>query len=318
MFDIQQEFETLRHGFDSGILERDAYWEAARSLHTAAADYAYLRPYGRFATAGTEGGETRISLTNGLTFSWRPEEPREAVSILVNHGDYEPEERLILEAIAETTEVVIDIGANIGWYAVHLASVLPDRGHLFAFEPARTTFHRLCRNIALNCLEDKITPRNCALAEEPGVAVLHVPAFSGSPAASLRNLQPAEGGREVECRVRTLDAEIESLGVSGVELIKCDVEGAEFSVLKGGTKMIERDRPIIFLEMLRKWSKVFGYSPNDIISFLGNFGYRCWGVGRKGLRPVSKVSEQAKETNFVFAIMDRHRDVILRFSAGRL
>jgi hypothetical protein len=53
-------------------------------------------------------------------------------------------------------------------------------------------------------------------------------------------------------------------------LIKADVEGAELLVVQGGLQTIAKYRPLIFLELLRKRSKPFGYHPNDVIQLLAS------------------------------------------------
>lgn len=77
-------------------------------------------------------------------------------------------------------------------------------------------------------------------------------------------------------------------------------EEVEFFVLKGGLNTIKRNRPILFLEMLRKWSTPFNYHPNDIINLLTNVGYQCYIIDGKKLKKFSKITEKTTNTNFIF------------------
>ena len=90
------------------------------------------------------------------------------------------------------------------------------------------------------------------------------------------------------------------------------MEGAELLVLQGGIASIERFKPLLFLELLRKWSKPFGYHPNDVISVLAEIGYRCYTFDAHTLVPVPRITDETVQTNFFFADPDRHADWISR------
>ncbi len=71
-------------------------------------------------------------------------------------------------------------------------------------------------------------------------------------------------------------------------------------MFQGGLKAIKRDTPIVFSEMLRKWSAKFDYHPNEIISLLSDIGYDCFVVKNGGLEKFVSMDESTKETNFFF------------------
>ena len=72
--------------------------------------------------------------------------------------------------------------------------------------------------------------------------------------------------QKVECNVRRMDDFVKDENINRIDFIKCDVEGSELFVYQGGIESIDRFKPIVFSEMLRKWSNKFGYHPNDIIN----------------------------------------------------
>ena len=78
------------------------------------------------------------------------------------------------------------------------------------------------------------------------------------------------------------------------------MEGAEKLVYEGGLKTLEEHKPIIYSEMLRKWSAKFNYHPNDIINMLKTIGYECYAISDKTYRKIEEVTEDTVETNYIF------------------
>src|SRR4051812_26601522 len=95
-----------------------------------------------------------------------------------------------------------------------------------------------------------------------------------------------------------------------MDLLKCDVEGAELFVFRGGRETLARHQPIIFAEMLRKWSAKFEYHPNDIISFLRPLDYSCFALDSAGLSRCDEVTDATTQTNFIFLNTSKHRELI--------
>ncbi len=93
---------------------------------------------------------------------------------------------------------------------------------------------------------------------------------------------------------------------TAIDLIKCDVEGAELFVFQGGMKAIAKCRPIIFCEMLRKWAAKFAYHPNDIVALLRDAGYRCFAAENGTLVEVIRVDDTTQATNFFFLHEQAH------------
>jgi transketolase len=145
----------------------------------------------------------------------------------------------------------------------------------------------------------------------------YVPAFHGSVAASARPLFASDENREVSVEMTTLDAFSAAAKLSRIDLIKCDVEGAELFVLRGGLSTIERTRPVLMLEMLRKWARVYGYHPNDIIALLAPLGYRCYSLADGALCEHVRIDDETLPTNFFFLDPERHAWARARLEGAR-
>jgi hypothetical protein len=125
-------------------------------------------------------------------------------------------------------------------------------------------------------------------------------------ASSMVNLRGTKNTVNVKCTVKRLDHVFPSLGVNRLDLIKCDVEGAEKLVFEGGIETIKKYKPIIFSEMLRKWAKKFDYHPNGIIKLLATIGYDCYIIHHNNLQKIECVTDDTVETNFVFLNKSKH------------
>lgn len=292
--------------YERGGMPRDVFWVAMAECHRRLLDHApLLRP---------DGDVRRIEITNtglvvvfdsGIRMRWNPEQLRSVPSVAVNHGAYEAVERrlamgLVFEAVSRSAggAVIFDVGANAGYYALHLAHLQP--GRVFAFEPVSPTFDQLVANIRENRSVNLIEPIPLALGATAGDHVFHIPALHGDVAASGRPLFPDGPNEQVTVRMETLDGFVESRGLTRLDFIKCDVEGGERDFIQGGLKTLERFRPWLMLELLRKWSAAFGYHPNDVLQTLFGLGYRCWSVTDGEIAEHRKITETCAQTNFFF------------------
>lgn len=189
-----------------------------------------------------------------------------------NFDMYEKEDSKMLFNLVKDGDIIFDIGANIGWYSTHLAKKLPN-SIIYSFEPIPETYSALTKNIELNGLKN-IYLNNLALSSKiDKIKFYYSPFVNG--ASSMVNITENENMKEVECFTNTIDNFIFENKVTKINFIKCDVEGGEFLVFKGGYDTIKKFKPIIFTEMLRKWSAKFGYHPNDIIKYFKELDYTC-------------------------------------------
>jgi len=307
----------LVDGFASGRIRRDDYWLGMQQFHLGLQEYRRLVRGDMLDHIEINAHGLRLVLKNGLRMLWNPEDLRTAPNILVNHGEYEPAERALLERLAAGCRVVFDVGANVGWYSLHFARLLREAGgKVYAFEPVPRTFATLKRNIELNDYGDTIRPWNHAFGEKDGTATFYILRFTGSVAASQRRLFPDDANEAVECAITTLDGFMAAQQIERLDLMKCDVEGAELFVLRGGLKTIDACRPVIMLELLRKWSRVYGYHPDDVIPLLRTYGYRCWSHEGKTVSEVAAIDEACAQTNFFFLHEPAHEALLAGLQAS--
>ncbi|GBQ85691.1 hypothetical protein AA13595_1711 [Gluconacetobacter johannae DSM 13595] len=308
----------LMEAYAHGRMPRDSFWKSMARHHQGLDDTHILV---RDAVAGmTVTGEgATITLTNGLRLGLNAGDIRGAAAHVLNHGHYEPTELAAFQATLATTRGrFVDIGANVGWYSLHASLHAETRtAGILAVEPVPDTRMLLCANLARNGLETVVKVAGCALGEASDTITLHVPEFTGSVAASRRPLFPDQPNRRVTVPQRTLDSLLtESTNGSAVGLVKIDVEGAEIFVLRGAGATLERHRPVLMMELLRKWAAVYDYHPNDILDLLAPLGYVAHALTANGLEEISRITDETVATNFLFLVPDRHSAVAAAVSTA--
>jgi FkbM family methyltransferase len=160
--------------------------------------------------------------------------------LLEQEAWFEKEARFVA-ALLSPGETVIDIGANLGVYALAMARRVGPMGRVFAYEPASDTRALLEKSRALNRF-DNLDIIGAALSEAPGEARL---SFGWS---SELNTLGAEGAGEA-VRVTTLDAEDTARAFPSVDFIKMDAEGEEIRILKGAQTFFARHSPLVMFEI---------------------------------------------------------------------
>ena len=160
---------------------------------------------------------------------------------------------------------VIDIGANHGVYAYYLSKQVGPGGHLFAFEPQPELKPHLEAVRETYGLRNT-TIVNQGLSSSPGTLTMQR-SKPGSGGASV-HLSAAAGLEELEIPVTTLDDYFGAIAHQPISFIKCDVEGHESEVLRGGEQLLSKDMPILLLECHEEQAR-----SGELFSYLTSLGY---------------------------------------------
>ncbi len=189
-----------------------------------------------------------------------------AVGRYVRADCYEPEVGASFRRILRPGMGVLDIGANIGYFTMLAAALVGPAGYVLAIEPNGRNVRLLEASRRENGFEH-VTVAQVAAGAETGVLVLHRSHSNGTTSAPGAGLAALLGAETVGC------ARPDALLPAGrrIDLIKVDVEGAEYLALSGCAEIIRRDRPTIISE----------FSPNLMpgISGVSGPGYLAWLTG---------------------------------------
>ena len=188
---------------------------------------------------------------------------------LCESGIYERDNLKLLAALVRPETVYFDVGANIGWTVLNLANIAK-YGKVFGFEPDPFNFDRCQENLLQN------NKFNCE------VFPLGLGAKTGSVSMEVRTPSNRGGNRIAvshtannrEVKIVCLD-EFEPIHkLSAIDLIKMDVEGYELNVLQGAKTLLQKHKPILFIELDDNNLRDQGASALALVLFLFEVGYK--------------------------------------------
>lgn len=173
-------------------------------------------------------------------------------------GSYEFEKRRLVEKAIRSGSVVYDLGGNVGYYTL-LASVLAGPGgKVITFEPLPRNLAFLREHVRRNNARN-VTIYAAAVSDRGGTA-----RFT-EDSSSAKGRIGAAGALEVQ--TVGLDELVDRGEIPPPDLLKVDIEGAEFAALQGARKLLTRTHPPIFL------STHGGEVHRECCGFLTNLGY---------------------------------------------
>ena len=293
-----------------GEIEKHKYIDIMHKKHQILFDYFdYLKQTDiESITIGNESIYVTVKGSNIKLFLDRFD--RRFISIeMLNFHSIDPQERELVFNLARSCRTILDVGANIGWYSMNFVQ-LPNVKEVYAFEPIPYIFQYLERHIGINEIEN-ISTFNFGFSDTVGEKTFYW-TKNETGSSSMKNIQERSRINKVKCKVTTIDHFLKNRNKS-IDFIKCDVEGAELFVFKGAIKTLKQCRPVIFTEMLRKWSKKFGYHPNDIINLLAALDYHCYGYINNKIEKIDYVTPELETTNYFFLHKTKHKNIMRKY-----
>ena len=214
------------------------------------------------------------------------------IGLPIVRGQYETNEIAFVRQTLKPGDHALDVGAHIGFFAVHMAQFVGPAGSVTAFEPFDENARLLERSIAENAFGGRLRLERAAVSRESGETDL---TFSretlNSGGAFIVTGAIPHGHATRRIRVVALD---DLRLLRPVSFIKMDVEGAEPLVLEGARRLIAADRPIFLTELHREQlERVSRLTPDGFLERVAALRYRAFRIenGARGREVTSAPAE---------------------------
>ena len=211
-------------------------------------------------------------------------DPQDSLRLSIN-GVYEEVETELVKNHIKNGDVVLDVGANIGYYTLIFSDLVGKEGKVFAFEPDRSNFELLKKNVEYNKCKN-VTLIQKAVSDNNEKVKIYI--VSEHPAAN-RIFDAGDKERET--------IEVESIRLDDffkehneiINFIKMDVEGVEFKVFKGMLEILKKSEKLkIMAEFAPILIKKAGLEPKDFLEFLINNKFNIFHINRnKKIIPIN-------------------------------
>jgi FkbM family methyltransferase len=186
---------------------------------------------------------------------------------IIKFGAHTRPELAFLLSVVHADDYIFDLGAHIGTFTIPLAQKTGEAGKVLAVEARRQTFSVLAKNITNSRLLAETTALHSIIAPSARRYEAHTP--DGNTGGTF--FLPIDG----VCNVETATIDELCQRYFTPRILKIDIEGYEYLVL-AGTKMLQRERPIVYAEVNCRQLRQQGTSPNELGRLFQENGYRLF------------------------------------------
>ncbi len=192
-------------------------------------------------------------------------------------GDYEPYKTKAFLANLREGDIVVDVGAHVGYYSALASQKVGDKGRVYSFEPRPLNISFFKDHVRINRLKN-ITLYEGAISTLTGETTFNTNTGTGTGRLS------ETGGLKV--KTYCLDELIDAGEVPRLDFLKVDVEGGEIEVLKGSQCAIAKNRPRMLLATHSEITQDF------VLEFLQEHKYKFQILNKDGAKGDTEIIAQ--------------------------
>jgi len=198
-------------------------------------------------------------------------DPQDTLDLSLN-GIYEPLETELVKREVRTGDIVLDLGANIGYFTLIFAKIVGEEGRVYAFEPDPKNFALLQKNVRANGYNN-VTFVQKAVSNTTGSTKL----FLCPDASDTRIYDPGDNRPTIEIESVRLDDYFTG-GGRKIDFIKMDIQGAEGGALQGMAGLIKENRVKMVTEFWPKGLQGFGIDRDEFMRLLLHYGFKLYQI----------------------------------------
>jgi FkbM family methyltransferase len=206
---------------------------------------------------------------------------------ILSAGTYENEINKLIRISLKPGDNCLDVGANIGLQSIRMSQCVGSMGKVYAFEPLNHLQEKLKKNIGLN-RADNVTVFPIALSDMETETEFSIDEKAWNQGTF--NLNNGPGLHNQSVSVKIADNIPEVMELPHISLIKIDVEGFEFQVLRGLKNILQQHRPRIIFEYDSNYWLKNGHDIKACYQFLESFHYKIYQISSVGCELVNDVS----------------------------
>jgi FkbM family methyltransferase len=219
-------------------------------------------------------------------------------------GEYEPDHLETLLSLLPAGGTFIDVGANIGYFAVTVGHRRRTEGcHVYAFEPLARNFEYLLENIQRNGLQHVVAAHNIALSDKKRQLTVQLFAETESRPCNAVVLSDWQGYEHLHLRSQvnaiSFDEWAAENQLARFDVAKIDVEGHEPQVLRGMLGSLKKYKPAIYAECNISFFRKQGIEFADVQELLSNIGYVAYQIVDGRLQSLNASVRYAQDVFFL-------------------
>lgn len=202
----------------------------------------------------------------------------------------------VFRKVLKPGDIVLDIGANVGYYTRIASRMVGGDGAVLAFEPMPAAL----RVLRMNCADlpnAEVFPM--ALSDREGESVFYV-----RKKGDMSSLAADSRAKTVRVKTGTVDDVLKNC--PRLDFIKIDVEGFELEVIRGAHRTLAAHRPVVYFEFVQNFADERGFGFEDFEALLGRYDYVLKWVDHS----MSETIVSAVPSNYIIAVPSDRQSIL--------
>ncbi len=251
----------------------------------------YPREYGKYsilqrvyfpylAPKASDTKPVTVTMRDGFSMNLAPTELLQAHLYLF--GTYELPTTNFVRRVLKSGNIVVDIGANIGYMTLFCSKYVGSQGKIYALEPEQRNYRALQDNIQINSITNVIPLQLAATAEETTLKLYLASDNHGAHSTIFNESRLTTTFEEIQGK--PLDSIALAENITTIDLVKIDVEGAEYEVIQGMDTILKHQRPILVIELNHELQHGRGLTVEEFKSSMAErWNYRAFSILESGM-----------------------------------